>query len=500
MSPITDGNSYWMASVPQTSLPALAEDIETEVCIVGGGITGLLCAFELVEAGKRVVIVESDRIASSVTGFTTAKLTSQHDLRYRRLTDELGADAARVYGRANQDALQRIRQIVDDLGIDADIETRDSYVFAVRPENVDDLRAEAQAASEAGLPASFTTDVPLPFETVGAVRFADQAQIHPRKLLIGLATVLADRGVQIFESSEVTDIEHDGRWTVTCKQGAHVQADAVVIAALTPVAGVGDELWGRFYCHQGFAVALPLRGQGPDGVFITHERPMRSIRTIARPEGRLLEVGGASYVENPNDGDTPYDDLEAWAREHFDVGPAEYCWTTQDNSTADGVPLIGALDDNGLYVAIGFGGWGMTTAGVAAAIIRDQITGESTDEVRDRIFDPHRELREIDDALISEHTSSGTDRDAHMVVDALAPGEAAVVRHQGEQLAVHRRPDGQLDVVSAVCTHAGCIILWDNSAGHWSCPCHGSQFKSDGSIIQGPAATPLPDKKALLDS
>lgn len=497
MCPVTDGNSYWMASVPPTTLPPLAEDIDAEVCIIGAGITGLLCAHELAEAGKDVVVVEADRIASSVTGYTTAKLTSQHGLRYARLTDELGPEAARAYGRANQAALSRIRDIVAELGIDADLETRDAYVYATRPEHVEGLRAEAQAAAEAGLPASFTTEVPVPFATVGAVRFADQAQVHPRKLLVALAGVLAERGVRIFEQTEATAVERDGRWRVTTAGGT-VTADAVVAATLTPAAGIGDDLWDSFYCHQGFAVALPLRGEGPGGVLITHERPMRSMRTIADPDGRMLQVGGAAWVADPNAGDTPYDDLEAWAREHFDVGPAAYRWTTQDNSTADGVPLIGALED-GLFFAGGFGGWGMTTGGVAAAIIRDLVLGTSTDPERDRIFDPRRTMPPIDDALISRHTSSGTDHDARDVVAGLAPGEAAVVRQDGQQLGVHKKADGTLDVVSAVCTHAGCIVLWDHEATGWACPCHGSRFAPDGAVTHGPAEEPLADKRALLE-
>ena len=171
------------------------------------------------------------------------------------------------------------------------------------------------------------------------------------------------------------------------------------------------------YCHQGFVVALPLlRGAtGPGGVLISYERPMRSIRTIKRAEGQLLQVGGGSYVEDPNTGAEPYDDLETWAREHFNVGEVEYRWTTQDYSTADGIPLIGSLADDGLYIATGFGGWGLTSAGVTGAILRDLITGgQVTSQYRD-IFNPSRELPAIDSALISARTAAARDanRDHH---------------------------------------------------------------------------------------
>ena len=500
MSPLKAGNSYWMESVPPTSYPALQSDINVDVCIVGGGITGLLTAFELLEAGLRVAVLESGRVASSVTGYTTAKLTSQHGARYRRLTQEQGAGVARSYGRANQEALQRIRQIVATLQIGGAIQARDAYIYGTDPSSMDALRAEAQAALDAGLPASFTTDVPVPFATVGAVRFTDQAQMHPRRLLIPLAAALSERGVQIFESSRAKDINFGDHWTVSTKEG-QVHAKNVVVAALTPTAGVGNDLWDRMYCHQGFVVALPFLDEAtaPDGVLISYERPMRSIRTIEHPQGRLLQVAGGAYVEDPNTGAEPYDDLEAWAREHFDVGAAEYRWTTQDYSTADGIPMIGSLADDGLYIATGFGGWGLTTAGVAGAIMRDLITGgEATGQYRD-IFDPGRELAVIDSALISARTSSGTDRDAQEIIRGLAPGDAAVVRSGGEQVAVHRDEDGQLDVVSAVCTHAGGIVLWDKADAQWGCPCHGSKFSPDGAVLQGPAEAPLPEKKRLLD-
>lgn len=500
MSPLKAGNSYWMESVPPTSYPALQGDVTVDVCIVGGGIAGLLSAFELSDAGLRVAVLEKGRVASAVTGYTTAKLTSQHGVRYLRLAQEQGGDVAASYARANQDALQRIRHIASELQIDEAIHARDAYVYGTDPSSVDALRAEAQAAVDAGLPASFTTEVPVPFDTVGAVRFTDQAQMHPRRLLIPLAAALNERGVQIFESSAAKDISFDNHWTVSAKEG-RVHADNVVVTALTPTAGVGNDLWERLYCHQGFVVALPLRNgaTGPEGVLISYERPMRSIRTIERPEGQLLQVAGGSYVENPNAGAEPYDDLEAWARQHFDVGAAQFRWTTQDYSTADSIPLIGSLADEGLYIATGFGGWGLTTAGVAGAIIRDLITqGQVTEEYRD-IFDPGRELAAIDSALISARTSSGTDRDANDIIRGLTPGDAAVVRSGGEQLAVHRDDDGQLDVVSAVCTHAGGIVLWNDSDSQWACPCHGSKFSADGSVLRGPAEAPLSDKKHVLD-
>ncbi|MCW2949338.1 MAG: [Fe-S]-binding protein, partial [Thermoleophilia bacterium] len=242
MSPLTDGDSYWLESTSETRFPQLRENIDVDVCVVGGGITGLLTAWELSEAGLSVAIVESKRIAASVTGYTTAKLSSQHGLRYKRLTDEHGPDVARVYGQVNEAALRRVRDIAQELDVSAEIEARDSYVYATRPESLPGLHAEARAARDAGLPAAFVHDVPLPFATVGAVRFTGQAQIHPRRLLLPLATELTKRGVRLYEQTKAEDVAYDDGWTVTCDGGTVRARNAVVVATLLPSAGVAEHL------------------------------------------------------------------------------------------------------------------------------------------------------------------------------------------------------------------------------------------------------------------
>lgn len=492
MSPLVGGNSYWIESTPTTHYPALDSTVDVDVCVVGGGITGLLTAWELADAGLSVAVLERGRIAASVTGYTTAKLTSQHGLRYARLSAEHCADAARTYGQINESAVRRIRTIASELGISGDIERRNSYVFATRSEGESELREEARAAISAGLPASYVTEVPLPFATVGAVKFTDQAQLHPRRLLLPLAAGLTQRGVQIFEQSPSRAVEFDDRWRVTCGDG-EVRATQVVMATLLPAAGIAAQLRGHLYCHQGYAVAMPLLGEaaGPDGVFISHERPMRSLRTIASDGGRLLQVGGAAHVHDPASGDTPFDDLESWARERFAVGETSHRWTTQDYSSSDGMPLIGDVD--GVLVATGFGGWGISTASVAANLFRAHLTGDAmpdTDAAA-RLFDPGRALPVASRELISAHTSSGSDRDARTAFESLPRGSAVVVSLDGDQVGAFRDPQDELHVVSAVCTHQGGIMLWDSSDTTWTCPCHGSKFTPDGRVVAGPAREPL---------
>jgi Rieske Fe-S protein len=228
-------------------------------------------------------------------------------------------------------------------------------------------------------------------------------------------------------------------------------------------------------------------------MFINADRPMRSLRTINTPDGKLLQVGGSAYVNVPSSGATPWDDLTAWGRQNFDTtgtGAAPFAWTTQDYSSADGLPIIGRIEpDSSIYVATGFGGWGLTTAAVAAELIRDQIHGTTSDW--HTIFDPSRALPLATTDIISGHRS-GLGIDPQQALETLPVDTAIVLELDGEEVAAYRDPSGTLHRVSAACTHLGCIVLWDAAGRQWECPCHASRFAPDGTVLKGPAKEPLP--------
>lgn len=476
--------SLWRAEGRRESFPPLRGQFKTEALVIGAGIVGLCCATLLHEQGVEVTVIDGSEVADGVTGHTTAKLSSLHGLTYAALVSTFDVDTARAYGEANEWGLRWIAE----RGIECALRRKPNYTYAASSDDRADIEAEADAARAAGLPAEFVEDVPLPYPTAGAVRFDDQAEFHPVDFAYGLARELP----RIHEHTHAVALR-EGQ--VDTNRGT-IAAEHVVVATHFPFPDRAL-LFARMHPERSYCVAAPLHGPPPDGMFISASQPTRSIRTH---DGHLI-VGGEGHKVGQGRGPTEarYETLERFAQAHFDVGETAYRWSAQDNMPADGLPFIGRLTPRSrtAWTATGFRKWGLAFAPAAARIVADGIAGR--DNSWADTFNPNRvNLTASATDLVKENANVGfhffADRLTRRAADApadLAPGEGRVVSHHGRQVAVSRDDDGTLHRVSARCTHLYCIVNWNDAERSWDCPCHGSRFAQDGSVLQGPAVNPL---------
>ncbi|BCL26652.1 FAD-dependent oxidoreductase [Streptomyces aurantiacus] len=503
------GESFWMATADATDHPALTEDTTVDVVVVGGGIAGLSTAWELARTGRTVAVLEADRIAAGVTGHTTAKVSALHTLVYDRLRRTRDQDAAGLYARSQQGAVERVAEIVAMLDIACDLERVPAYTYATEPAAVPELRAEAEAAAAAGLAATYVARTELPYEVSGAVRVDAQAQFHPRKYLLALAEDVLARGGRIYERSRATGLSEGSPCRVTVESGHTVTARDVVVATHFPVFDRALT-FARLSPRRELVVAAPIAaGIAPAGMYITQEEGKRSVRTAPLDEDhRLLIVTGESFTPGTGDPREGFRRLDAWMRARFPVGDTAYRWAAQDNDSTDTVPLVGPFHAGSrhTYVATGFGGWGMSGGVMAGRLLTDLIRGD--EPAWAGLYDPRRlksTLREAP-ALLKQQAEVAKhfvgDRLSTTHVDSVAeipPGTGAVVRVEGQRCAVYRDKDGVAQAVSARCTHLGCLVAFNDAETAWECPCHGSRFGVDGSIRQGPAGRPL-EKRDLPGS
>src|SRR5215212_5534024 len=179
--------SLWDATAVSSQYQSLRGDLQADVVIIGAGITGLTAALLLAEKGRRVAVLEKETIGSGETGNTTAHITVALDARYHYVQRHYSKAEARLVAEASRASLEKIAELVERYSIGCHFRRVPGYLYTEKRKYVAELKNEAVAAREAGLDASFTTDVPLPFDTRGAVLWPNQAQFHPREYLSALA-------------------------------------------------------------------------------------------------------------------------------------------------------------------------------------------------------------------------------------------------------------------------------------------------------------------------
>ena len=488
--------SYWMESRPAPARPALTSDIEVDVAVVGGGIAGICTAWELARRGRTVAVLEAGAVVAGVTGHTTAKLTALHTLLYATLREKAGAEAAALYAHSQQRAVERVGEVATLLGAACDLEQVPAFTYVEDPARLDEVRAEVDAAAEAGLAARLVTETHLPYPVAGAVRVDGQAQFHPRAYLLALVDDVEALGGRVFEQTRAVGLDEGDPCTVTVENGATVRARDVVVATHYPVFDRAM-LFARLEPRRELVVAGPIPAEDdPQGVYISPEGGKRSVRTAPHADGgRLLIVTGEHFT--PGDGDVVprFERLAAWAQERFPRLRITHRWATQDVTSTDRVPFVGPFRPGAkhVHVATGFGGWGMSNGVMAGELLASSIAGE---ELPWRgLYDPRRlHVRDAGpmaklQATVAKHFVGDRIGSRPDLTD-VAPGTGAVLKVGGERCAVYRDDDGALHAVSATCTHLGCVVGFNDAERAWECPCHGSRFAVDGTVLQGPANRP----------
>lgn len=488
--------SLWLDTVERTPRPPLAEDVHVDVCVIGGGITGVSAALAFSSAGASVALLEGRFLGGGATGYTTAKLSALHGLTYAQLERSVGEAQARVYAEANQRGVETAFELAERLGIDCDLRRKPNITYAADGGDRDSIEAEVAAARRAGLPAELVERLDLPFEVAGAVSVADQGEFHPLKFLAGVAAELERRSVRIHEDTMAVGVDAGSPCRVRTAGGRTVTAGSVVVATHLPFLDRGL-YFARCHPERSYVVAAPYDGgAAADGMYLSTESPSHSIRTHRLGSGTWLLVGGESHKTGQGDAAERYESLAGWMTEHFGVQPVMR-WATQDQMPADGVPFIGPVDpvSKNVFVATGFRKWGLALGIAASELLAAWVEGR--DHPWRDLFDTRRvRLRAAAGSLLRENANVAVRFAGDRIVkrgdvDSIEPGEGRVVGAGLGQSAVHRDEDGNLHALSARCTHLGCIVNWNSGEGTWDCPCHGSRFAATGEVIMGPAVHPL---------
>lgn len=425
-------DSVWNRDVQMPRFPSLEGDLHTDVLVIGGGLAGILCAKKLTQAGVDCTLIEENRLMQGVSGRTTAKITSQHGLLYGKLLNRFGQEKARMYWQANEDALAAFRDMVREA--DCDFRTTSNYIYATG--STEKLEREMAVYEQLRIPARWEKVLPLPFPVAGAVGFPNQAQFHPLEMVKSIAD-----GLKIYENTKA--MEFIGNRVQTPK--GSITAKKIIVATHFPILNKHGAYFMKLYQQRSYVIALENVMQ-IDGMYLDCEENGLSVRSA----GKWLLLGGGGHRTGKQGHGWKLP--ESVAKKYYPKARITERWATQDCMTLDGMPYIGlyskATPD--LYVATGFGKWGMSTSMVAAMILTDLVQGRENPYAA--LFSPSRSV------LHKQLISNGTET----VVNLVRPTKPR-------------------------CPHLGCALHWNKEEHSWDCACHGSRFDEKGKRLNNPA-------------
>lgn len=424
--------SIWQNDCEMPEFPQLSGRAEADVLIIGGGLAGILAAYFLRSEGLDCIVCEGGRICGGVTGLTTAKITAQHRLIYSQIAEEFDVKTAGKYLSANLLALDKYRSFCK--GIDCDFEEKDSFIYSqcsrIKLEN------ELRILDKLDYPTEFARELPLPFKTVGAVKFPSQAQLHPMKFAAAIA-----QGLRIYENTFIRRVKGH---TAFSDRGS-VKARYIICTTHFPIINRYGAYFLKLYQSRSSVMALE-NAADYNGMYADENESGLSFRN----SGKYLLLGGGGHRTGKKS--CGFSELSEFAKKHYPNAKTAAKWAAQDCMTLDGIPYIGKyspLSEN-LYVSTGYGKWGMTSAMISAMLLTDLITGQENEF--SELFSPNR-------TILRKQLFVNA---AEALVNLITP---TVPR----------------------CPHMGCSLKWNAEEKSWDCPCHGSRFDKNGKLRDNPA-------------
>jgi glycine/D-amino acid oxidase-like deaminating enzyme/nitrite reductase/ring-hydroxylating ferredoxin subunit len=503
--------SIWM-SIDMPAFPALRKNASADVCVVGGGITGLTTAYLLMLNGKSVIVLEDGPLAGGASARTSAHLTAALDDRYHKIEDYHGKQGARMAAQSHSGAIDLIESIVIHENIDCDFERVDGYLFLAPESSPDELQQEYEAAQRAGLNVHMATNGPYTsFDTGPCIVFSRQAQFHPIKYLAALARLIKAGGGRIYTGTHATEIEDKPPVRISTAAGPTVKAGAVVVATNSPIVS-GPVFHTKQAAYRTYVIGVRVpHGSVPRVLAWDTGDPYYYLRVVdgSVAAGDILLAGGEDHKTGQmDDNEAPFARLEEWTRARFpQAGELAYRWSGQVMEPVDYMAFIGRnpRDTENVYIATGDSGNGLTHGTIAGMLLTDMIMGHKH-SAWEKFYSPSRKTLHA----AKDYTTENVNVAAHYgewltpgdvdSVDAIPAGNGAILRKGMKKIAVYRDDENNLHMRSAKCPHQGCVVQWNNAERSWDCPCHGSRFDPYGHVVNGPANSDLAPEPADVEA
>ncbi len=488
--------SIWLKGINFKKGNTLKENINTDILIIGGGITGISSLYFLKDSNLNITLVDSNNIASGQTSKSTGKLTYLQGLLLNKIENIYDRDTAIKYLNSQKDAIEIIKEIIIENNIKCDFESNNSYVFTSKKNNLNKLNELKNILDYANIKYKLTSTLPIKFPCIYSIKVTDTAVFNPVKYLLHLKEILEKKNnINIYENTMIENIEIKDDYYIAHTKKHTIKAKKIVLACHYPFF-----INPYFFPFKTSIKKAYLAAASTDNPrrfnAISEDDTIDSIRYHSDSRDYVIYAGEERLLGINMDNKTNYDNL-FWKIKTNLGENIKYNWFNFDIITSDNLPIIGYLqnDNNNLMIATGYNLWGMTNGTIAGKIISDLILDKNNKYKT--LFDPNRlfNVNKLKNYFNYNFVNSSTyilskiNKTPSFYKNITIKNSDDYIVYIDKESIKHR--------VHNKCPHMKCNLIFNETDKTWDCPCHGSRFNINGKVIKGPSTKNISiDKKS----
>lgn len=470
-----------------------------DTIIVGAGITGVTLAKELQNRGRSCLLIEKENPGFGTTGGTTAHINNFFDSSYDEIIKNFGEESAVLLANAAKETIRYIKQNIVHYHISCDFNECSYYLFSADEKQSKKLDDILEAHQKIGIETEQIFSIPFSLTFEKAIEIKGQAQFHPLRYINKLLKEYTKNGGAVLTETQVKDFENkDGMITVITDTHSMITSKNLVWATHIPP---GNNRFSVLLApYRSYVATLklanPVKSMAQTADLYD---PYHYARYHKSGSDYFLIVGGFDHkTGDENDTEKHFKDLMKYVDENFKYKEVVAKWSSQFYLSADGLPYIGKMPgEKNIYISTGFTGNGMTFGTMTSMVIPDLLDGKETE--LSKLFDPSRikpvaSARNFLDEVVNASVHFVKDKftvDKIEELNEINKGEGRIIKHGGKTFAAYRDEKSEIHLLSPVCPHTGCNVVWNPSEVTWDCPCHGSRFDVEGKLLNGPAMKDL---------
>ena len=451
--------SIWDISTNE-NFKALDKDINTDILIVGGGITGVSIAYYLKDSHYDITLIEQNKIGQGVTRKTTGKLTYlQSDILTNIVKAHSKYEALKYY-QSQKEAINNIISIIKKNNIKCDLQNSPSIIFSRYKKKFNDVKKTLD-----DLNIKYQLNYPN-FKYKNNLYVDDTYVFHPLKYVYSIVDIIKNK-IHIYENTRMINLKKkDDLWHIKTNNNT-IKCKYLILCNNYPYFLFPYLFPIKTYLEKSDIYIYEKENQNFNAISLD-----KNVISIRFHNNKMIYLVNSRKLSNNKKGKVPKNYLYSF--ENYDV------------ITNDYLPFIGLLKPN-LFIATGFNTWGMTNSNVASNIINDILLNKKNEYIA--LFNPYRNLslKKI------KNIFNNTIYNSYAFVKSKL-NKHHIIKIDGVKYGEYIDKLGKQHLVKITCPHMKCNLVFNNKDTTWECPCHGSKFDINGNIIKGPSTKNIKGK------